>query len=59
MEWRDSCNRRATDCEDKADKATDPDVQALYLMLAQQWRELASVPEDRIHLPRPGPRRRR
>jgi hypothetical protein len=43
MGWRGSCNDRAADCEEKARQARDPQVQALYRALAEQWRELALI----------------
>jgi len=53
MDWRNNCVRRANDCEEKAKQASDSDLQALYQMLAHQWRQLACVPKDQIHGPKP------
>jgi len=46
--WRETCNRRAAQCEERAEQATDHQLQATLRWLADQWRELASLPENRI-----------
>jgi hypothetical protein len=48
MGWRGTCNDRAADCEEKARQARDPQVQALYRALAEQWRELALIADPNI-----------
>jgi len=44
MEWREMCTSRAEQCEEKARQAGDPQIQALYEMLAGEWRDLANAP---------------
>jgi hypothetical protein len=41
----DACRRRAEDCERAAARVSDPKVQAAYLYMARQWRELADQAE--------------
>ena len=38
------CTKRAEHCEQQAQQARDTHIQALYEMLAGQWRELANDP---------------
>jgi hypothetical protein len=44
MDWREMCTKRAEQCEQQAQQACDPQTQALYAMLAEQWRALANEP---------------
>ena len=48
MGWRETCNRRAVQCEERAEQASDPQLQVTLRWLADQWRELASLPENHI-----------
>jgi hypothetical protein len=48
MVWCEMCSSRAADCEEKAKHVRDPRVQELYGALAEEWRQLAKVPEPRI-----------
>jgi hypothetical protein len=48
MLWREMCGDQAADCEEKAKRVCDPQVQALYGALAEEWRQLAQISEPRI-----------
>jgi hypothetical protein len=45
MDWRKMCCSRAAGCDEKATQARDPEVRAIYVALAEQWRELAEHPQ--------------